>query len=481
MAVAGASFKHSVLQGFFWQGTGTIIGQVISAVSMIIVVRLLSPSDYGLMAMAGAFLTFLTVISELGIGGGLIQAKELTERQIRQIFGWILSTGLIGFFACYALAPWVARFYSAPDLVAILRILSISILLEMLYLIPRSMLIREMNFKAKAQIEVVALFGSALLTLVLAWNGFGVWSLVWSQLAMGLGKTIAYFIVRPAWIVPLFEVRGAEELLRFCVTVTGDRLLTFVYSESDTIIVGRFLGMNVLGVYNMAKTLSSLPFDRVMPIITQVSFSSYARIQEDLERVRRNLLRVTHIVALGGFPLSFGMAAVAPLGLPMMLGSKWEAIVVPFQLLCLILPLKGLTPALSPAVFAIGRPGVNLINMIIASSAMALALLAGVLYGVMGVCVAWVAAYPVVFGVTTIRSLRVLDLPIARYLAEVRFPFFASTLMLVLVWLVGRVFVTSQPLYSLILQIVAGLVCYLGLVLIFQREQYAEIRNFLRG
>lgn len=480
MAVAAATFKHSVLRGFFWQGTGTIIGQVISAVSMIVVVRLLSPSDYGLMAMAGAFLTFLTVVSELGIGGGLIQAKELTERQIRQIFGLILGTGLIGFLACYALAPWVARFYSAPDLVAILRILSVSILLEALYLIPRAMIIREMNFKVKTQIEVFALFGSALLTLVLAWNGFGVWSLVWSQLAMGLGKAIAYFIIRPVWIVPLFEVRGAEELLRFCVTVTADRLLTFVYSESDTIIVGRFLGINVLGVYNMAKTLSSLPFDRVMPIITQVTFASYARIQDDLERVRKNLLRVTHLVALGGVPLSFGMAAVAPLGLPMILGSKWEVIVVPFQLLCLILPLKGLTRALSPAVIAIGRPGVNLINMIIASSAIALALMVGVLSDVVGVCIAWLVAYPVVFVVTTIRSLRVLDLPATRYLAEVRFPFFASTLMVALVWLVGRIFVASHPLYVLILQIVVGLIFYLGLVLIFQREQYVEIRQFLR-
>ena len=184
MAFEGGSFKHSVLRGVFWQGTGTIIGQVISAVSMIVVVRLLSPSDYGLMAMAVGFLSLLTVISELGIAGGLIQAKELTERQVRQIFGWILSTGLIGFLFCYAVAPWVAQFYSAPDLVAILRVLSISMLLQVLYLIPRAMFIREMNFKVKAQIETLAVFGNALLTLALAWNEFGVWSLVWSQLAM---------------------------------------------------------------------------------------------------------------------------------------------------------------------------------------------------------------------------------------------------------------------------------------------------------
>jgi len=449
-------------------------------VSMVVVVRLLSPSDYGLMAMALGFLTLLTVITELSMTGGLIQAKELTERQLKQIFGWVLSMGLISLAVCNLLAPWVSQFYSAPDLVDILRILSLSIIPAVLYLIPRAMLIREMNFKAKAQIEIFAQFGNALLTLTLAWNGFGVWSLVWSHLATEAGKAVAYSLARPVFLAPLFEIRGGEQLLRYCVAITGDRLLTFVYAEADVIIVGRFLGTNVLGVYSIAKTLASLPFDRIMPVITQVSFSSYSRIQDDLSRIRRNLRRATHLVALAGFPISFGMAAVAPLALPFILGPRWNAIVVPFQLLCLIVPVKGLTPVLSPAVFAIGRPGVNVVNMVIASTAMSLALLVGVSGGVVGVCAAWVVVYPIVFVITTLRSLRVLDLPIGLYLGEIRFSFVASVLMLGLVWASSQVLVTPEVLYSLVLQVVIGLGFYVGLALMFQREQYAEIRTVLR-
>jgi O-antigen/teichoic acid export membrane protein len=480
MALEETSFRNSVFRAFFWLGTGTFIGQFISWLSTIVVIRLLSPSDYGLMAITAGVISLLTTISELGVGAAIVQAKELTEREIRQIFAWVLITGLIGLAACYASAPWVARFYNAPDLVAMIRVLAVTMFLVMAYIVPQALFIREMNFKVKAQVEISAQLATTLLTLILALRGMGVWSLVAGQMAMHLIKAIAFNASRPRWMAPLFDVRGSGRLLQYGLTVTGDRLLNFVFTESDKIIVGKVLGNAVLGVYAVALNLASIPMEKVLPIITQVSFTSYARIQDDMERIRRNLIRPTRAVAFAGFPIFFGMSAVAPVGIPLILGSKWEPIVVPFQLLCLILPLKALYPILPPAVFAIGRPAVNLVNMMLLSTVMASAFLVGVQAGVIGVCVAWLVAYPVVFGIATIRSLRVLGLPAGRYLAEIRFPFFASVLMLVSVGLLGRIIVTPQPLYSLILLIAFGLVLYLSLVLIFKKEQYAEIQGLLQ-
>jgi len=480
MAIEGTSFRSSVIRGVLWVSTGTLISQVLSWVSTIIVIRLLAPSDYGLMAMTAVFISLLAMISELGVGASLIQAKELTEREIRQIFAWVLITGLIGFVACYASAPWVARFYNEPDLVVMIRVLGVSMTLMLAYAVPQGLFIREMNFKAKTQIEISAQLGATLLTLILALKGMGVWSLIAGQIALHMMKAIAFNVLGSRWTAPLFDLRGSGRLLQYGLTVTGDRLLNFVYTESDKIIVGKFLGSALLGSYAVALNLASIPMEKVLPIITQISFASYARIQDDMERIRENLLLTTRCVAFVGFPIFFGMSAVAPLGVPLILGPQWELLVAPFQLLCLILPLKALGPILSPAIFAIGRPAVNLVNMVFTSTVMASAFLVGVQAGVIGVCVAWLVAYPVVFGVTTIRSLRVLGLPTRRYLSEIRFPFFASALMLVSVGLLGKVIVTPQPLYSLILLIVFGLVCYLSLVQIFKKEQYAEIRSLLQ-
>lgn len=480
MALEETSFRNRVFRAFFWLSTGTFIGQFISWLSTIVVIRLLSPSDYGLMAITAGVISLMTTIGELGVGSSIIQAKELTEREIRQIFAWVLITGLIGVAACYVSAPWVARFYDMPDLVAMIQVLAVTMFLVMAYIVPQSLFIREMNFKVKAQIEISAQLTTTLLTLVLALKGMGVWSLVAGQVAMPAIKAIAFNASRPRWIAPLFDLRGSGRLLHYGLTVTGDRLLYFVFTESDKIIVGKFLGNAVLGVYAVALNLASIPMEKVLPMITQVSFTSYARIQGDMERIRRNLLRSTRAVAFAGFPIFFGMSAVAPLGIPLILGSKWESIVVPFQLLCLILPLKALSPILPPAVFAIGRPAVNLVNMMFISTVMALAFMVGVQAGVIGVCVAWLVAYPVVFGIMTIRSLGVLGLPAGRYLAEIRFPFFASAIMMISVGLLGRIIVTPQPFYSLILLSAFGLIVYLSLVMIFKREQYAEIQALLQ-
>lgn len=480
MAAEDLSFRARVLRGFLWLGTGTFVGQFVSWISTILVIRLLSPSDYGLMAMTAVFISLLTMIGEMGISSALIQAKELTDREIGQIFGWVLISGLVGVAVCYALAPWVAHFYAQPELVTLVRVLAVNLILVVLYVVPQSLFVREMNFKIKAQVDIAAQLGTALLTLLLAVKGMGVWALVVGQIAMHAIRAVAFNALRPSWLPPIFAVRGSWRLLKYGLTVTGDRLMNFVYAESDKIIVGKFLGNSLLGIYAVAVTLASIPMEKVLPIITHVSFASYARIQHDMDRIRRNLLRATRAVSFAGFPMFFGMSAVAPLAIPLILGAKWEPVVVPFQLLCLALPFKALSPILSPAVFAIGRPMVNLVNMVMTAGAMAAAFLVGVRAGIIGVCVAWVAVYPVVFGVTTIRSLRTLGIPAAQYVAELRFPLLASASMWGAIKLLGNVIHTPQPLYALVLFTVFGLLFYLSLAVALKREEYAEIRSLLQ-
>lgn len=480
MALEESTFRTKVFRGFLWLSAGAFIVQFISWISTIFVIRLLSPADYGLMAMTAGFVALLTSISELGIGAALIQAKELTVREIRQIFTWVLITGLIGVAVSYASAPWVAGFYDTPELATMIRVLSCNMFLVMAYVVPQALFIREMNFKIKAQIEVFANLAATLLTLVLALNGLGVWSLIVGQMALFGIKALAFNVARPRWIAPLFDLRGSGRLLRFGLNETGSRLLYYVYTQSDHIIVGKFLGGVVLGGYAVAQSLAVIPMEKVLPIISQISFASYARIQDDREQIRTNILRTVRIIAFAGVPIFLGMAAVAPLGLPLILGPKWESFIVPFQLLCLTLPLRALSPILSPAVFAINRPTVNLINMLIAAVAMGSAFLVGVQYGVIGVCIAWLGAYPVVFGITTIINLQVLGIPVLDYLGEIRFPFFAGAIMLVSLWLFGKMVVTPWPLYSLVLQTLLGAVVYLSLTMIFDREHFAEIRQHLR-
>jgi O-antigen/teichoic acid export membrane protein len=475
----GAVLRRRVLHGFFWLGSGTSVGQALSWISTIIVIRLLAPSDYGLMAMTTVFTGLVATVGEFGIGAALVQARHLTEREVRQIFGWVLLTGAAGAILAFASAPFIAAFYRQPQLVPLIQVMSFSIVLTMLYVVPQSMFVRELNFSAKAKIDVASQVVSVLFTLVFAWAGMGVWSLVAGLMSLQVIKAVLY-TAAGGWTSPLFQFRGSLGLLKYGLTVTFDRLLSFLYQQSDKIIIGRVLGDALLGTYNVAQTLGMIPLEKVLPIITQVSFASYSRIQGDLERVRRNLLRSTRAVALIAFPLFFGMSAVAPFGIPLILGPKWSSVVLPFQLLCFGLPFRALGPLLGSALHGIGRPDLSVRNMASYTVTLTVAFLVTAPFGLVPVCIAWLVVYPAVFAVTTAMSLRHIELPLRSYFAEVRFPLFASLVMLGTVEALKRIVISPGPMYSLAGLVLAGMALYAALILTFKRREYDDIRSLLR-
>jgi len=480
MTAETISFKTKVLKGFYWLSIGTFVGQLSSWISTIIVIRLLLPKDYGLMAMAGSVIALLTTFSELGVGASLVQAERMTEKEIRQIYGFVLTCSLAGWLICHAVAPLIAHFYNERGLVLILRVMNINFILIALYMIPQSLFIREMNFKKKTTIDVSAQIGSALVTLVLALQGMGVWALVVGAIALNLIKAVVFNLTYAVRYKPIFNFQGAKSFITFGATLTGGRLLYTLYNLSDTIIVGRFLGQYVLGIYSVAVSLASIPAEKVLPLINQISFTSYARIQDDRERINRNVLRTTRVIAFAGFPLFWGMAGVAPEALPLVLGPKWVSAVVPFQLLCIVLPLKSLGPVLATTINAIGDVKVNLYNTALTGIVMVIAFMIGVQKGIIGVCIAWILAYPAVFVITSLINLRVLGIPVKTYVAELSFPCLASAMMLLCIMMMKQPVNLFPPLFVLSILISGGVLIYFCLTLIFKKEAYAEIIKLVR-
>lgn len=480
MAAKETTFSQKVLKGFLWLGTGTFLGQFISWCSTIVVIRLLSPSDYGLMSMSTVFLNLLIMFSELGISASIIQAEKINEREIRQIFGVVIIGSFCGWVIYFFSAPVVALFFDEVRLIPLIRISSINFFIVALFIIPQSILIREMNFKAKAKVDISAQVGASVVALIFAFKGMGVWALIYSLIFMYIIKAIGFNMIHFYLVKPIFNLKGSERLIKFGVTITGDRLFYYLFTASDKIIVGKFLGEKLLGIYSVALNLASIPAEKVMPIITQVSFTSYARIQDNIVRINRNLLRSTRLVAFIGFPLFWGMAGVAPEAIELILGAKWTTIIVPFQLICIILPLKALSPIFPPAVFAIGNARVNFINMVITSIFMAFAFLIGVQYGLIGICIAWIVAYPVVFLITTTRCLKALKLPLRHVLSETVFPLVAGMLMFVSIMMIKKIDLVLQPLSLLILLILFGILFYAGLVIVFKKDAYLEFRKLLK-
>lgn len=475
-----SSLKQKVIKGFLWLTTAAFLTQAISWLATIFVIRLLSPSDYGLLAMASTFVFIITTVSNLGINASLVQAKDLGDRDIRNVFGVIITAVALCSILCYFLASPIAAFYGEERVKDIIRVMILNFCLIGFYLIPQALAVRDMNFKLTAKITTFSQIGSSLTTLFLAYMGFGVWSLVAGMLTLNLFKLVGFNSKVASPKKPLFNFREAKKHVLFGITVTGDRLLYSLYNQIDKIIIGKLMGDKLLGIYSVAINLSSMPNNKILPIVNQVSFTSYSRIQDNKERLRRNVLRATRVVAGIGFPAFFGMAAVAPQLIPLLLGDQWVAATIPFQILCLVMPLKALGTIYPPAVFALGEAKVNMINMLLTCLVMAAAFIGATRWGIYGVCAAWITVYPVILLFTTNRCLNVIQMPLHNVLKEIVFPLLASIAMIGAIYFFQVSFHQHSQIALLFSSIILGCGTYLLLVLLFYREKYQEILKIIR-
>lgn len=477
-AVSGARVARS----FAWEGGALAIGQGISWIATIFVIRLLSPGDYGLMAMAQIWMGFLLMVSELGIGVAVVQQERLLEgEQVRILFGLVLLTNLAGAALTFSCAPIVAAFFDEPRVVPLLRVMCVGFGLLSLYVLPQALLIRQMSFDRKARVEVVAAVGAALLSVALAAAGLGVWALVGGSLGLHGLKAIAFQLVRPCLPRPSFALRSATESFRFGGLTTLSRILWWATGSVDIAIAGRVLGETVLGIYSVALSLASTPVNKVMPVLTQVSLAAFSRMQEDRDRVRRNVHRALQSVGLVVFPAFIGLAAVAPEVIRLVLGEKWSAAVIPCQLLCVILPLRTLGGILAPAVFGIGRPEVIVVNRFLTLAVMSAAFLVGVQWGLIGLCLGWVVAYPPIALVTSLRALHALEIPAREAASDLAF-FAAATgvMALVLLALRGALGPMLSPAQLLACLIAAGMLVYGGILLRWKPRLLREFRSLVR-
>ncbi len=369
----------------------------------------------------------------------------------------------------------IAVFYSDARLIPILRALSVTFLLLPLYVIPRSILIRDMNFKLKSSADLAGSLAAAGLTLLFAFRGFGVWALVLGNIAMHAVWAIIYNVVRKGILLPRFSFKGCTQFLAFGGVVTGSRILWYIYSQADIFIGGKYLSNMLLGIYSVALQLVTVPIEKVMPIINQVAFPAYSIIQGDLVQVRSNFQKSVRMMSFVMFPLFGGLFIIAPQLVNVFLGSKWGETILPFTLLCLIMPFRALTALFAPMLVGLGRPKVNFVNVAIASLIMPACFFIGVRWEILGICIAWIVGYSIVFVIMSRRTLSVLGLPFSTYISSFGIPLVCSSLMAAGIALFKH-FAGAylSPILGLLSYSFLAFLLYLLLILLLKRELITE-------
>ncbi|MEZ5501388.1 MAG: lipopolysaccharide biosynthesis protein [Halioglobus sp.] len=476
--------RSKVMSALRWSAAARFTGQAVSWAITIMVIRLLAPGDYGLMAMAMVLVSLLVLLNTLGLDAVLVQEKALDQQLRRQVFGVVIVVNSLYFALLFFGAGAIAGFYGEPALKPIVQVLSVQFLLLIFETLPQSQLEREIDFARRSIVDFATLVIGSLTTLVLALLGYGVWALIWGTLATNATRMVGLNAIARNLVWPSFSLRGMRGHFAFGGFVTLDRGLWFLFSESDKFIGGKMLGNQLLGYYAVASQLASLPIHKISGLLNSVAFPafSHAHANTSPETVHGYLLKATRLLGIVAFPVFFGMSSIAEPIIATLLGEKWLPAAPLLQLLGVVMPFRLLSNVFPPLLWGVGHPGTSASNFVIAALLMPMAFYAGTRWGVIGLAYAWLGMYPVVFLVTAVRTCRVVGVGLADYLAQMMRPVAAGMIMYATVYFMRPVAYGSVGEWLYLAQLVlVGIVAYGVAMLLIDRDGLRETLELVRS
>jgi len=349
-------------------------------------------------------------------------------------------------------------------------------LLAMFAAIPTALLTRRLDFKRPSMVGLAAAMCGSLSTLGLALSGYGIWALVVGNLVAQLFNTVALNIVSPYLKWPDFSLKGIRSLIVFGGQMTAISVMWSIYSQADIFIAGKLLGKELLGFYSISLHLASLPVQRISSVVNQVAFPAFAHEQHHPETVPAHMLKGIRVLSFLSFPMLWGISSIAQEIVSVLLGPKWDAAVVPLQLLPLVMPITMLGPFLNTAFQGIGRGSVVLMNVLTASLVMPAAFWIGTKWGLLGLSMAWLIGFPLLFLVNLHRMLPLVGLKLSDVLAAAALPAMAAAAMYACVAVARRLLAPGLPAPVLMATLIAaGAAGYVIITLATNRNGVREV------
>lgn len=423
---------RQVLFGGLWTLGLRLSSRALGFVRTVVLARLLFPADFGLIAMAMLFVTGLESVTQTGLQQALIQRKTGVRECLDTAWTVTLARSLVLCLVLVAAAPFVADFFAEPRLTGILRVVSLSVLFGGFANIGIVYFQKDLAFGRQFRFETWASVAEFALTVLLAFSLRDVWALVWGGLAGNVLRVLLSYALHPFRPSFRFDQAAFRELLDFGKWVSGYTVLCYAVSQCDSILLGRMLGAESLGYYQMAFLTAVIPSSEVAIAISMVAFPSYAMMQDQPGRLRESFEKVFQVSALVCMPIGLGILAVAPDFIRVVLGDRWQGIGLIMQVLSVMGIAKALEGTTNSLLMAVGRPG-----LLMGFSSLQLILLGATLYplvllwGIPGAAVAVTGTALAAAAAVLVAAVRVTGSSGYRILALLAVPLGASTAMAV--------------------------------------------------
>ena len=483
------SMRSRVARATVWVVWARGVLQGISFISTLVLARLLSPEDFGLLALAAVWTAAIALVADLGLGDTIVQFRDLRAAELNACFWLITGLSILGYVVLYAAAPAIATLFANDALSGFLRVVALTVPLMAVRIVPESLLRKQVRLDRISQVEIAAVLPSIPVVIALAGTGAGAWALAAQVLMQALIRTLGvYSFAR--WR-PGLNLAGGKlrPLLKFGTARLSSAACYIAYQQADVFVLGKVCGSFALGLYTMALGISQLPVDKISAVVNQLAVPVMAELQADRAAVRAVVLRGLRLVASVTLPLCVALMLLADNLVLVALTDKWSGVSPILRLLSLYALVRSLAVLFPPALLSSYRAGFLSAYNLVLLLVMPLAFWVGAVHWqAIGVATAWLVVYPLVMVWLVREALREIGLSwtaLARHL----WPPVMATLFMVAV-VVPMQWATEDWTGSLVpvrlvLTGLAGAGVYAVILFRFQRSATLEIRQvigwFLRG
>jgi O-antigen/teichoic acid export membrane protein len=450
------NLKRKSIHGVLFMLSGGAIDFIVRFASTCVMARILSPTEFGLLAMVVAVTAIADQYAELGLPSATIQARELSHEQVSKLFWINFGAGCLLFAIFCGLAPVIAQFYKNPSLVPLTLAISTTFIAGGLTSQHQALLSRQLKQGHMSAVRLTASVVSLAFSIILALNHFGVWALAWREVARAFLVAAGMWLACP-WI-PGFPRRDADikGLLRYGSHLTVNQIVIGFVEQLDRLLVGRFAGPAALGIYRQAQQLMIAPFEHLLGPVFSVASPGLSVLQADSDRYKRYYERIALVLSLASMPIGLFVTVCAEEITNLLLGPKWVGTVPFLQIFGLVAFLRPVLESSSVVMMTYGLSKRLLVISVASNLFLAALMFAGVPWGAIGIAWANVIAIVVSIIPRLHYSFRRTPVTLRGFLYSVSPPAIASVLMAVSLLLLKHFRALDGVTWSLFLYLPAG-------------------------
>lgn len=475
-----SSLRNKAVKGVAWMATQSVGSQVSSFVVFLVLARMLEPAHFGLIAMADVSIAFLRFFTADTLSSAIVQRRNLEPEHLDSAFWLNVALGSVVVGLTILFSGQIADFYGQPEVADVLAVLTASLFCSTLSSVQISVLRRNLQFRSLAMRTLIGEPVGGVVGIVMAFSGFGVWSLVAKEIVSSLVQLVTLWSSsdwRPGF---RFSFRHLRDLLAFGLNMLGASFLSFANKRLDRFLIGYALGTVALGYYSIAKRLVDLLFEFFSGSVNKVAWPIFSRVQNDHARLKRVFYETTQITALAAFPAFIGVAALAQEFVPVLFGEKWAPAAMVMQVLAMLGLLRSMTRFQESLIVGVGKSGRRLVLQIILAICNVVGFLIAVQWGLVAVATSYLVVGFVLAPLWIWTVQQLVEIELSAYFGLYMAPIVGSLLMLAAIFACAIVLGDNIAMgLRLLVCVVLGAAVYIVSVRVIYPNIFRQIKGTL--